>query len=107
MNRAKLVIFIPSIEGGGVEKNLYIISNYLSSKLKNEVYVITADKKNTDLFSKNIKLVSLKFKIPEINSLLIKYFISLILLLFFFLKNKKIAVLSFQANIYAIILLLF
>ena len=76
MNRAKLVIFIPSIEGGGVEKNLYIISNYLSSKLKNEDYVITADKKNTDLFSKNIKLVSLKFKIPEINSRLIKYFIS-------------------------------
>lgn len=104
MNKAKLVIFIPSIEGGGVEKNLYVISNYLSSKLKNEVYVITADKKNTDFFSKNVKVVSSNFKIPEINSRLIKYFISLILLLLFFLKNKKIVVLSFQANIYAIIL---
>ena len=104
MNSAKLVIFIPSIEGGGVEKNLYIITNYLSNKLKNEVYVITADKKNTDLFSKNIKIVTSKFQIPETNSRLIKYFISLILLLLFFLKNKEIAVLSFQANIYAIIL---
>jgi len=104
MTRTKLVIFIPSIEGGGVEKNLYIITNYLSNKLKNEVYIITADKKNTNLFSKNVTIVSSKFKVPQINSRLIKYFISLILLLFFFLKNKNIAVLSFQANIYAIIL---
>jgi glycosyltransferase involved in cell wall biosynthesis len=104
MSSVKLVIFIPSIEGGGVEKNLYIIANYLSIKLKNEVYVITADKKNTDFFSKSVKIVTSKFLIPETNSRLIKYFISLILLLFFFLKNKEIAVLSFQANIYAIIL---
>ena len=104
MNRSKLVVFIPSIEGGGVEKNLYIITNYLSRELENEVYVITANKKNTELFSKDVKIITSKFKISEINSRLIKYFISLILLLFFFLKNKKIAVLSFQANIYAIIL---
>ena len=104
MNNAKLVIFIPSIEGGGVEKNLYIITNYLSNKLKNEVYIITADKKNTDFFGKNVKIVTSKFQIPETNSRLIKYFISLILLLLFFFKNKKIVVLSFQANIYAIIL---
>jgi len=30
----KLIIFIPSIEGGGVEKNLFIISNYLKDKNK-------------------------------------------------------------------------
>jgi hypothetical protein len=89
MSSVKLVIFIPSIEGGGVEKNLYIIANYLSIKLKNEVYVITADKKNTDHFSKSVKIVTSKFKIPETNSRLIKYFISLILLFFFFLKIRK------------------
>ena len=104
MDTTKLVIFIPSIEGGGVEKNLYIITNYLSNKLKNNVYVITADKKNTKLFSKNVKLITSKLQIPEINTRLIKYIISLILLFFFFLKNGKISVLSFQANIYAIIL---
>ena len=29
-----LIIFMPSIEGGGVEKNLFLISNYLSLKFK-------------------------------------------------------------------------
>ena len=33
MKQKKLLIFIPSIEGGGVEKNLYIIANYLSQKI--------------------------------------------------------------------------
>ena len=28
----KLIIFIPSIEEGGVEKNLFIVSNYLIKK---------------------------------------------------------------------------
>ena len=30
----ELIIFIPSIVDGGVEKNLYLISNYLSKKIK-------------------------------------------------------------------------
>ena len=38
---------MPSIEGGGVEKNLFIISNYLSKKFNN-VTLIT--------FLKNIKI---------------------------------------------------
>ena len=38
----KLLIFIPSIEGGGVEKNLFIISNFLSTKIS-EVYILTAN----------------------------------------------------------------
>ena len=28
--KKKLIIFMPSIEGGGVEKNLFIVSNYLA-----------------------------------------------------------------------------
>ena len=32
MNK-RLIIFMPSIEGGGVEKNLFIISNYLAKNL--------------------------------------------------------------------------
>ena len=31
MNK-KVIIFMPSIEGGGVEKNLFIVSNYLAKK---------------------------------------------------------------------------
>ena len=34
MNK-KILLFIPSIEEGGVEKNLYIVSNYLIKKKLN------------------------------------------------------------------------
>ena len=40
MTQKKLIIFMPSIEGGGVEKNLYIISDYLTSKI-NDISLIT------------------------------------------------------------------
>ena len=30
---SNIVIFMPSIEGGGVEKNLFLITNYLRSKI--------------------------------------------------------------------------
>ena len=33
MSQKRLIIFIPSIEGGGVEKNLFLISDYLTKKL--------------------------------------------------------------------------
>ena len=35
MNQKKIIIFMPSIDGGGVEKNFFLISNYLSTKFKN------------------------------------------------------------------------
>ena len=40
MNK-KIIIFMPSIEGGGVEKNLFLISNFLSNKINN-ICLITA-----------------------------------------------------------------
>ena len=42
MNK-KLIIFMPSIEGGGVEKNLFIISNFLRKK-KFDIKLITSSK---------------------------------------------------------------
>ena len=42
MKQKKLIIFMPSIEGGGVEKNLFIISNYLSEKLPDSILIITS-----------------------------------------------------------------
>ena len=36
---------MPSIEVGGVEKNLFLISNYLSTKIRG-IKLITADKKD-------------------------------------------------------------
>ena len=45
----EVLIFHPSIEGAGVEKNLFLISNYLANKL-DRVTVISADK-CTDKFN--------------------------------------------------------
>ena len=33
MNKKKIIVFMPSIEIGGVEKNFFLITNYLSKKL--------------------------------------------------------------------------
>ena len=43
MNK-KILIFMPSIEGGGVEKNLFLVSNHLVKIFKN-VSLITISKK--------------------------------------------------------------
>ena len=40
----KNTIFMPSIEGGGVEKNLFIVSNYLAKKL-GKISIISASLK--------------------------------------------------------------
>ena len=50
MKQKRLIIFIPSIEGGGVEKNLFIISNYLKDKI-NKTSVITVSNKFKHRFS--------------------------------------------------------
>ena len=46
---------MPSIEGGGVEKNLFIISNYLTKKI-NDISLITISKR----FKKKINRSSSK-----------------------------------------------
>ena len=47
VHKKKLLVFIPSIEDGGVEKNLFIILNYLKIKIK-DIHLLTFDdsKKN-------------------------------------------------------------
>jgi glycosyltransferase involved in cell wall biosynthesis len=98
-----IIIFNPSIEDGGVEKNLFIISNYLSKKLKN-LSLITSDYKKKE-FSKNIKIITHRFKLNKNAGRKLKYLLCLILLIREILLNKRnCLVLSFQANIYAIII---
>ena len=43
MRKRKIILFFPSIEDGGVEKNFFIIANYLASKQKN-ISLITASR---------------------------------------------------------------
>ena len=103
MKEKKLIIFIPSVEGGGVEKNFFLVSNYLSQRFRN-VSVITADKNIKSKLSKKIKLICPKSNSWSKKKRLIKYLICLYLLIISYLNNKKILVFSFQANAYAIII---
>ena len=49
MNSKNIVIFMPSIEKGGADKNLFVISNFLSKKFKN-ISIITAYKVDQNKF---------------------------------------------------------
>ena len=103
MKKAKsLLIFIPSIENGGVEKNLYLIANYLA-KTSLSVKILTAFKDKEKLFDKKIRIISLKRKNIIIKSRLIKTLITIALFIRYF-YNKNIIILSFQSNIVAILL---
>ena len=98
-----ILIFCPSIEYGGVEKNLYIISNYFARKIKkNRISIITANNNQKKNFSKKIKFYSPKKDFNN-SSRLIKVIVSIILFLNNF-RDKDIVILSFQANIAAILL---
>jgi len=96
-----LVLFNPSIEGGGVEKNLEMIINHFSKHINSKVYLISCDK----ILDTNSKINYIK---PIINvrtrNRFFKYLICLISLIKFYFKDKKFVILSFQANVYAIIL---
>tara|TARA_B110000977_G_scaffold187257_1_gene254152 strand:+ start:666 stop:1769 length:1104 start_codon:yes stop_codon:yes gene_type:complete len=101
--KKKLIIFMPSIEGGGVEKNLFIISNYLSSKINNTHIITSTNQYNYKL--KNIKIINPKFNFKNIHRRKIRYFFCLIELIKLIFKNKRnITVLAFQANLYSTII---
>ena len=98
----KLVIYIPSIERGGVEKNLLYVANYLSKK-NIDIYVVTANKGQEKFFNAKIKFICPKSKRWNDSSRLIKTLICMILIISR-LPLKNISILSFQSNISAIIL---
>lgn len=101
--KKKLIIFMPSIEGGGVEKNLFLVSNYLCKKLNN-VTLITISKKYKKKFNNSIKFISLTSNVWDKLSRRSKYFLSIFLLIKEILKSRNIVVFAFQANIYCIII---
>lgn len=98
----KLVIYIPSIERGGVEKNLFYIANYLSKK-NIDVYIVTANKDQEKFFDNKIKFICPKSKRWNNSSRLIKTLICLALIVIN-LPLKNISILSFQSNVSAVIL---
>ena len=98
-----LILFMPSIEIGGVEKNLFLIANYLEKK-SIIIKLITSNKKYIKKLNKNIKIVSINNDFFLKQKKYIKYFFCLILLFLEYCKNRNIVVFSFQANIYAVLL---
>ena len=99
----KLIIFIPSIEGGGVEKNLFIISNYLKDKINN-ISVISISSKYKNKFSNKIKFISPKADFWNSIGRRKKFFVGLFLLFFEILKDRNTLVFSFQGNVYCTLL---
>ena len=106
-NHKKLIFFMPSMEGGGVEKNLVIIANYFIKKIKN-ISLITYDNRFNKLFDSKIKIINVvNKKNTNKKKKYYKYYKCLNLLVREYFKNKEILVFSFQANIYVIFLSLF
>ena len=101
-NKKKLIFFMPSMEGGGVEKNLIIIANYVS-KFKKDVSLITFDNGFNKYFSKNINILNVRKRDKKKFSKYYKYFFCLIILFKEYIKNRNFVLFSFQANIYSII----
>ena len=102
-NNNKLIIFMPSMDGGGVEKNIIIIANFLS-KIVKKIYLVTYDKKFNKFFDRKIKIINIKKKNDVNTSKYKKYFFCLVKLLNIIHKESNVSVFTFQANIYAIIL---
>jgi len=102
--KKNVIIFMPSIEDGGVEKNLFEVSNYLT-KNKINLEVITCNNNMSFKFSKNIKFIGTKNSFWHNKSRYVKYFVCLLILFFTLIKRKeKTLIFAFQANIYAVII---
>ena len=98
----KLAIYIPSIETGGVEKNLLYISDYLSKK-DIKIYIITTNYNKKKNFNKKINFITPKNNKWINSSRMIKTLICVYLILTK-MPKKDISIFSFQSNFSSIIL---
>ena len=98
----KLLIFIPHIGGGGVEKNFFLLSNHLSKKVKS-ISVITINKEFKKNLDKKINLIAPKSNKWKNSGIYVKYIVCISLLIKTLFFDRQYLILSFQANWYAII----
>ena len=96
----KIFFFCPSIEEGGVEKNLINISNKLCKDI--QLYIITANNDKKKFFDKRIKFLSTNKSFFNKKSRILKSLVCFFLL-FKNTTSKHDVVVSFQSNIFAII----
>ena len=101
--KKKLLIFMPSIEGGGVEKNLFIISNFLAKKIS-KTMIITSNL-NFKKKLKNQIIITPKYKFNKFDGRYKRYFFCLYELIKQILYQKRnLVVFAFQANLYCAII---
>ena len=98
--RKKIIFYIPSIEGGGVEKNLYLLIKYLPKQI-GKIYIITANQKKNN--SRNIKYVCPNSNYWSKKNRTLKNMICIYLLIKNFWSTKAV-ILSFQSNLTSIII---
>ena len=96
----KIIFFHPSIESGGVEKNLFTSINNLNKKNYKIIFITYSRIKNKKIENK-VEIIYPKFNFIKSKRFLKIFlcFFSLIIFNFF----KRIPIISFQANIFAII----
>ena len=87
MKKKDLLLFIPSIEDGGVEKNFYIIARYLEKK-HDTIQLITTKKIKKNIF-KNIKIINPTINVENLNGRKIKYLFCLLILLKKIIFNRN------------------
>ena len=103
MNKKKIIIFMPTIDGGGVEKNFFLITNYLSTKFR-DISVVSLSKSYRKKLNPKIKFITLETKLTNTIGRRVKFIISLFLLLKTILTNRNSIVLCFQGLTYCTIL---
>lgn len=101
--KKNIILFSPSIEDGGVEKNLEYLSKYFLGK-KIEISIVSANYDKKKNFSKRINFVSLKTNFFNNASRLSKSLICFFLILMMRKKKKETIIISFNNNIFAIII---
>ena len=97
----QIIYFFPDPQIGGVEKNFFLISRYLSTFFKQN-FLITSNKINNKI-DKRIKLIKISNFWSYINRRLF-FIVCSIKLFLVCAKLKKSIIFSFQGNFYAIII---
>tara|TARA_B100001121_G_scaffold268204_1_gene251969 strand:+ start:591 stop:1697 length:1107 start_codon:yes stop_codon:yes gene_type:complete len=96
--KKKILFFMPSFEGGGVEKNIIIIANNFI-KRNVDVSILTANSEIKQKFSKKIKFISPKNGFWSSKIRFVKYILCIFFLFLEFKKNRNFDVFCFQGNI--------
>ena len=82
---------------------MFIILNYLKIKIK-DVHLLTFDDSKKNYFNNKIKIINPIFNFKFLKGRYPKYFLCLLLLIKILIFDRNYLVLSFQANIYVLII---